>query len=127
MSGCACVFIDVDQDCCYTTLNQKVVTAKKKHKCGECHRDIEPGERYEFYSGRIEGEFGVEKTCIDCLSVRDSAIFCNGFAFQQVWDDICELIGEGEINWSAIAEFTGPAKEKIFAIIENSYWWDDED
>lgn len=45
-------------------------TARKVHKCGECHGHIEPGQKYQLISGSWEGEMGSFKTCMPCLAAR---------------------------------------------------------
>ena len=44
--------------------------ARKRHKCDECMRTIEPGEEYENYKGVSDGEWFVHKTCLGCARIR---------------------------------------------------------
>jgi hypothetical protein len=48
-------------------------TARKVHKCGECHGHIEPGQKYQLISGSWEGDMGSFKTCMPCLAARNWA------------------------------------------------------
>lgn len=40
--------------------------ARKEHRCDECGRTIEAGERYEYLWGICDGEQMVHKTCLHC-------------------------------------------------------------
>ena len=51
-------------------LNMRIVTAKKSHKCCECFGPIEAGQKYEYISGRWDGDFDVFKTCMRCSELR---------------------------------------------------------
>lgn len=44
--------------------------ARKAHRCYECSRTIQPGERYEKVVGVWDGDFGTYKTCRHCLDLR---------------------------------------------------------
>ena len=44
-------------------------TARKQHKCSECARVIEPGDKYELVKGKWDGEFDTFKTCKFCLDL----------------------------------------------------------
>ncbi len=48
-----------------------VRTARKEQRCAECGRCIRPGERYEYASGKVEGEMYDAKTCSHCLDLRE--------------------------------------------------------
>lgn len=49
--------------------DEKVVTARKAHKCEECLKEIAKGERYTRGSGiNVCGEFGCWVTHTDCLA-----------------------------------------------------------
>jgi hypothetical protein len=126
MSRCACVFTDIDEF--YETIEQKIVTARKSHKCEECKREIIPGEKYEYYKGVFDNKIYCEKTCQDCLSLRNSGIFCNGFCFERVWDDFFDAVQDsgGGVDWEALSKLTPKAKEKAFDIIEH-IWGDIDD
>lgn len=65
--------------------------AKKQHKCGECGRDIEIGEKYRYMSGKWEGEFASYKACIHCSEGMDwLTTECGGFMFSEVVEEIEE-------------------------------------
>lgn len=37
--------------------SERTVVAKKKHVCDECRRPIYPGDKYEYFSGKSDGDF----------------------------------------------------------------------
>lgn len=45
-------------------------TARKHHKCGECGRAIQAGEKYEYTSGKWDGDMCFHKTCSRCKALR---------------------------------------------------------
>lgn len=71
--------------------------ARKIHKCDECYKDIQKGEKYENFTGmaicykeyytyeKSEVLFYDFKTCKDCLSLRD--VFFEDFIFGNIWED----------------------------------------
>lgn len=122
---CATVPVDIDESC--TTLRKDVRTARKKHKCGECRALIQPGEKYEDYVGVFDNDIFKQKTCTDCLSLRDT-FFSEGFYYEMIRENLSEHIREcyGEIAESKLAELTHGAREWICGEIEE-YWEDCED
>jgi hypothetical protein len=48
----------------------RMVKAKKNHRCDECGRTILAGEKYEYVSAVWEGDFSTCKTCDKCLELR---------------------------------------------------------
>lgn len=44
--------------------------ARKTHRCDECRRDINPGERYYYAKGVFDGYWFVDKTCEHCQIVQ---------------------------------------------------------
>lgn len=71
---------------CY---DQRIVTAKKLHKCTECGEDIPSGSRYEYTKGLWEGSWSVFKTCLSCREIRDH-FACDGYLFGQLWSDLAD-------------------------------------
>lgn len=49
---------------------QKIVTARKLHRCDECGCDIRRGEQYEAFAGKWDGIVSTYSTCERCLSFR---------------------------------------------------------
>lgn len=64
--GCFC---DYDRPAFYEATER---TARKRHRCCECGYDIQPGEKYEYVSGKWDGQLGSFHTCEACADLRDS-------------------------------------------------------
>jgi hypothetical protein len=45
-------------------------TARKAHKCCECHGTIQPGELYHYHHGVWDGRASDYKVCVDCEALR---------------------------------------------------------
>lgn len=45
--------------------------ARKPHKCLECEREIEPGERYLSWRGRVYGDFAHGAVCAFCVAFNE--------------------------------------------------------
>lgn len=88
MDNCCCLYVD---DRPSSVLEDKVVVARKSHVCGECRREITPGERYEVVKGVWDGDFSTYKTCLSCCRVRDDLMGC-GWYFGSVWSDLKECL-----------------------------------
>lgn len=120
---CSCV-IDMDIDGhAVKCLCDKWQKAKKQHRCCECYRTIQPGEKYKIEVNKYDDGLDSFKTCIDCMSVR-SAMFCD-FLYGEIWEAVGEQIRDDGIPESCLARITKPAREKICAMIEEQ--WDEED
>ena len=61
--------------------------AAKEHRCCECREAIPVGAKHEHVSGKWDGHFSTYRTCLSCVEIRDH-FACNGWLFEQVWDDI---------------------------------------
>lgn len=95
MSSCSCIY---DSDGYGPEASTtKIRKARKQHRCFECGRTIEPGEKYEYISGIWDGAPSSYKTCLDCLSLRD-VFFCGGWIYGEVWNEFREWLYEGEIE-----------------------------
>ena len=83
--------------------------ARKPRQCGECGEMIVRGERYEHVSGKWDEHFDQYFTCLACVDVRE-AFGCNGWTFEQVWEDIetSELFNTLTANGCIV---TGGARE----------------
>lgn len=126
---CSCK-VNCDVDDYSTMLSDKIVKARKFHKCGECCRAIEPGEKYRrevtLYDGRIDSCV----TCLDCNSIR------NQFFISFYWGQILEMFDEfvrevdGEIPEKCISGLTPAARDYVCCRIEdlwNDLYGDEED
>lgn len=81
-------------------------TARKRHKCCECGGDIMPGEKYEYVSGKWDGQFDTFKTCERCCDLRiwvKNNVPCHCFVHGN----------QDEQNENAIDEAYGRAKDEV--------------
>lgn len=81
---CFCAY---DQPAFYSA---RTVTAGKQHKCSECFRAIQPGERYEYAVGKWDGHFDCFKTCCRCLDLKQyvkAHVPCFCWAHGNIIDD----------------------------------------
>ncbi len=80
-----------DTAICY---DEAVVKARKPHKCYECRRLIEKGERYERASGLWEGSWETYHFCLQCSEI--SREFTTGAReFGNLWYELQENWDEG--------------------------------
>ena len=116
--GCGCSIDSYTGDESYTFHATNMRLARKEHKCEECSRVIERGETYEHSVGLYEGEFQVNKTCPDCLSLRDT-LFCS-WVYGSLWEDFEEEVYKypESVSYDALARLTPFALAKACAIIE---------
>ena len=121
---CSCS-VDVCSDGAITVLKEKIVTAKKEHKCSECGRKIKKEESYEYASGVWETKLNIYKTCLDCLSLRKQ-FFKDGFCYNAIWEMFEEEFRDTEIPESCISKLTPGARAKVCVFIEWC-WENDED
>lgn len=70
-----------------TFYDAKTVTGRKPHKCVECLRVIEKGERQEYVTGLWEGHFSAFRTCQQCIDLRES-MNLDCFVHGHLMDDI---------------------------------------
>lgn len=83
-----------------TMHSARIRTARKAHKCGECSRQIEPGEKYQYVSGVWDGDFDTKKTCRHCLVGQELLIReCRGFIYGGIQEDLQDHVSEA-LPWS---------------------------
>lgn len=95
--------------------------ARKQHACCECQALIEPGDPYFFEKGNWEGDFEEFKTCVDCLSVRNSLRPAGTYG--AMWEDVEEHITEsrGDIGEIHISCLRPAARDKVCDLIEEAW------
>ena len=86
--GCACS-CDYYEGESAEFYREKIVKARKKHKCHECYQPILPGEEYETVTGMWDGRIYTHKTCSACVEIRNK--LCDCWLFENVWEQIREL------------------------------------
>lgn len=80
----------------YNTFSRTVEPrARKAHRCDECGRTIEAGERYRRSSALFDGRFDEFKMCWHCrVAAQWLEKNCDGYLTQGVHEDIREHIDE---------------------------------
>lgn len=72
-----------------TVLHSRQQTARKPHRCGECGRIIQPGERYTDERLVWDSTARTLKTCPHCIVARDYlGRECSGWVYTAVEEDI---------------------------------------
>ena len=99
----------VQGDFCSTTLLSEIIRkAKKSHKCEECYRLISPGERYQYTTMIVEGDFIDTKCCEHCLIGRELIrVKCRGFVYTQIKDDLENHFSVKEWGYRAAKLYVG--------------------
>jgi len=69
-------------------LHEKIRKARKTYRCCECGCTISPGERYEYASGRWDGEYDQYRTCLPCREIRNR--FMAVWTYTALWSDLSE-------------------------------------
>lgn len=88
-----CMIEGADGD--YVWLGDTHPTAKKRHRCEECSRWIEPGETYWRNATICEGDFCAFKMCAHCEAAAGwLQKECHGFLFGGVLEDLQEHLWE---------------------------------
>jgi hypothetical protein len=106
-------------------------TGRVSHKCGECGREILPGEKYEDFRGMHDDadRWFKHKTCADCLSLRSA--FFNTYYYDFLWETWWEEMDAcgWEVPEQCLAQLTPAARARACASIEKvwQYWEDDDD
>ena len=123
MSECACIDISV---CDYEEVSQKITAGKSNSPfvCCECEETFPAGTERELTECTYEDrEKEIYETCPDCLSVI-KAFFCDGYYFNQVWEDVDYHIEEidGQISSKCLLSLTPRARDKMFKLIQDR--WD---
>lgn len=72
-------------------------TARKPHACGECGRDIAPGEHYKVSSYVMDGQFFTNKACAHCAVARTwLEKHCGGWVTEALLEELQEHWDESE-------------------------------
>lgn len=114
--SCADVCLDMDYDGANEFYAEKVVTARKPHKCCECGDVIPVGAQYERVAGKSEGSFWTSRSCLLCREIRRS-FCCGGWVFGELWDSVREglfPVWKESGPWDCLAKLdTDEARTKI--------------
>jgi hypothetical protein len=110
-------FIDIDLNETTEFHIEKMVKAKKEHRCIECKQLIHKGEVYEVVTLKYRGDSIFScKTCSSCKEVRD--VFCCSWYYGMVWELIIENIQEADINLGCLDNLSKEAVNKFLIFYE---------
>lgn len=76
-----------------SVFNETAPVARKEHRCTECGRAIQRGEKYQCAWGIWDGMAETFKTCPRCLALRDyvkAHVPCLCLGFGRLHDDCME-------------------------------------
>jgi hypothetical protein len=68
--------------------------ARRQYTCCECGHVIHVGTVYESTSGKWGGEMATFRTCVVCVSVRDS-LCKGGYAYGELWEAVRDAYDHG--------------------------------
>jgi hypothetical protein len=114
MSDCnACIYTSFDGDL-PEFHSERILKARKPHRCIECGETIAPGERYQRDILKHDGAISSFKTCLACTEIRE-AFCCEGWIYGQLWQDARDSLFEGLTTGCLEKLTTAAAKEKLVA------------
>lgn len=88
MSECACLyggFDDCDSSNYFFAVSRP--SCRKPFACRECKREVQRGEVYRREATGNDGSITAVKICATCGDIQ-KALYCDGFYYGQLWDDI---------------------------------------
>ena len=113
---CACLYNEGEPIQMHHVETRK---ARREHRCCECREPIAVGQSYEYVSGKFEGDFFRQRTCLLCVEIA-KALYCEGRVYGLLWLDIEEQIfGEGAMNSACLDELSTPAAKQFL----QRRWW----
>ena len=125
--SCADVCLSMEFDGTTDFYTEKIVTARKAHRCCECGDVIPVGARYERVVGKWDGDFGTFETCLVCVEIR-KAFCCGGWVLGALWESVYEeMFPEWRRSgpWDCLAKLdTDEARAKMNAQYR---WWAGDD
>jgi hypothetical protein len=93
-------WVDYGED--WDVFREETRTARKAYKCCECGRTIEPGEPYQYASGKPCGYDSWETyhTCQHCAAgpCRWLMATCGGYLYHGVYEDLDEHRQESDVR-----------------------------
>lgn len=85
-----------DADGYVLVIRESTPSARKPHKCDECHRVINIRERYLREYMKFDGDMSDHKTCMHCQIARDWLLHeCAGFCYGEIEEDIVAHAQDG--------------------------------
>lgn len=112
--------VDIDTYGAPEFINQKIIKARKEHKCSECHAIIPVNDDYELVRGKWDGEWERFKTCKVCLEIRNE-LFCS-YYLGSIFEDLKN--SDFEIDMAVLMNFSSAAQRKLIEklIIDSLYF-----
>lgn len=95
--------------------------ARKQHRCGECRRVIEIGERYENCFQVYDGRPDINKTCLVCAEIRDHFACGKGWIWGELWSDLEQAFFPDMKAGGACMEGLSPAAKQT--LIDKRLAW----
>lgn len=91
-----CLYVDNDGETLWLADGWR--KARKEHKCRECKRTVQPGERYRYWKGLVEREyFETFKMCEHCWTAMVEMSKLTGCHLSWYWDQVFDMRpGAGE-------------------------------
>lgn len=111
--SCQDVCMSADYDGSSEFVTDAMRKARKAHKCDECGAAIAPGELYENISGKFDGDFFSQKTCVVCMEIGKT-FYCGGRILGTLWEDLREQIFP---EWNEVVAIDCLARLKTDAAI----------
>lgn len=108
----------------YEECEEKLLTHNSpsvRIECGECGKEIQLGEQFEWYRGEYEGDRHVHHTCMDCLSLR--FYFFGDWTFERIWDDFYQHMEdcEWQVPEACLSKVSPVIRAKVCEGIEKSW------
>jgi len=99
----------------------EIKKARKEHICSECFVKIHKGDSYIYECGVFDGEFGTNKICKDCQSLR-GIFFCT-YTWGGIWEEFEEYIYDNscQVDYNKIERLTPKAKARAIDIIDECF------
>lgn len=88
--GCSCLIDDWEADGGQWGFNEKIVSARKHHRCCECGEAIQVGELHEVASGNNDGGWWRQRTCLPCSRVRKA--YCCTWTYGNLREAILQVL-----------------------------------
>lgn len=108
----------------YVVRYSRMPIADITQRCLECGRTIPKGEQYKIEMAISDDRWVVNKTCLECSSIREHLV--ESYYWGSLLDVVDEGIRENEkLPWARIGELSPEAREIICDKIEKS-WEGDE-
>lgn len=129
-SGCGCIYVDsYDSPEFYSV---SIRRARKRYRCQECLKDIQPGASYQYVAGKWFGSFDQIRTCLTCCSIRE-VFFCEGFEHYNLYEYLDEHIENmgGDIASECLVKLSPEARaivcDKMEGVWERLYGDEESD